>query len=325
MSALSRCTGDNASSFNDWTAVWANDYCYNTFDDIIYTTPDGKRQFNPQGLISAQNNWNVIFNNYIRWGNNIGSPGDPGYNAFQQTLQNTCARLPGACDIALQTKICANLTREQIANNLGILQLCGCFAAPESGNPCASLTSNSARLQCAASTSGFQTCIPQCDTLCTQGGVVRLSNGIGGTCICQTDVCVINDVSITATNTSTGGNSFSQVCGACGDNGCTCIISGISISTLGSSVGLTSANFNQQCNSNSRCYVSSTAGSLSDSNQVGCTGALDNKIQTASSDSNGTNGSNIGAAFGLPLGFWIAIIVILVITGMLVIYTQMAK
>ena len=315
MSNVDKCVGNSALSFDAWTQTWNDDFCFNTFNDIIYTT-DGSRTFNPQALISVQTNWTNIFNNYIiKWGKNIGSTGDPGYNSFQNTLQATCSRLPGACDLALQNSICNGYTREQIANNLGLLELCGCFAPPEEGTPCASVTSSAARRLCASSTSSFKDCIPQCDPLCTQSGVVRLSDGVGGSCTCQTDVCVINNVSIKATDTTVGSTNFNQVCGACASNGCTCIISGVSISSLGDSVGLTSANFNQQCNTSSRCFVSSSDSSLANSNQVDCSKALNNNIQDPES-------FEPGSVAGLPLGFWIAVIIILFIVAGLIFYTN---
>lgn len=116
------------------------------------------------------------------------NPGQEGYHPFQETIRQTCDRLPGVCDPVLK-KLCDGCQRDEISQDPTTLRFCGCFA-PSLGQV------------------GDETISPQCDPLCVRNEVIRLPDPQTGNYLeCNADVCVIDNVAINATE--------SQVQGVC--------------------------------------------------------------------------------------------------------------
>jgi hypothetical protein len=180
--------------------------------------------------------FNLTNNTPYPGGHNLLLPGQSGqnglnnWNQFQNTLVTACADLPGTCTTA-QTQLCTGCSRDQISNNPDLLILCGCFS-PDL-NP-----------------EVYTRVIPkQCDPLCNQLITAKLADPTTGDVeVCTDTVCVLDNVSITATKSSVSGVNISQVCPGCNaETGCICIVD-VSVSNMSASLGLdTPTTFNQAC------------------------------------------------------------------------------
>ncbi len=236
------CRGSNSTYIgSNWFNFWgqnAGTYCQTVFENILYngTSASGIRAYNPAELQRVQNSLNNAFAQY-QLSNVLGDFNTPGFNAFQEVLLNTCENIPGACS-AFQSGYCGTCTRAQIASTTLLTQLCGCLgpALPPEYN----ITD------------------PACDPLCNRANAIHNINIVTGVeDICSADVCVIDDINITATQNSSigGGITFSQLCGGCKQS-CTCIISSVDVNGILITSGLTnSVQFSTSC-ANATCYVS---------------------------------------------------------------------
>lgn len=211
----------------NWIRNWSNPVfggiksCTQLFTDIIYTNPNNNlRTFNPENYERIKGNVEYMLSKYFVNGRNLLLPGQNGWNNFQNTLVNICSDIPGVCTRA-QESLCGGCTRAQIANNPDLLRLCGCHAPVLDPKI---FTRNVA---------------PQCDPLCNQSTSARLTNPQTGNVLqCNDTVCVIDNVSITATKSSGSNVSISQICPGCNaETGCTCIVD-TSITNMSSSLGL---------------------------------------------------------------------------------------
>lgn len=234
---LERCAGYGIASGQAWFDYWSDDKCYSAMYGALYA--GSSVGLDAQGLTYTRCLMDKTFQRYLTT-NTISESGQGGYNNFQERLLRTCARLPGTCDVALQSRVClpqdtetADQQRARYAASRPWLNFCGCYAPPPSDS----------RLQPADSA---------CDPLCARIGTIQRATATGEAKRCQQDVCVINDVSITATSSEVkGGVSFGQVCNFCSTGACTCIISSVNISSTLSDLAVT--NFGQVCGSNSVC------------------------------------------------------------------------
>nr|QBK91092.1 MAG: transmembrane protein [Pithovirus LCPAC202] len=252
------CRGDNSSG-QAWFSVWSNNACYNTYDDFIYNSKENAGEWSKENWEESQKDFVQILNKYLGEGNKITEPGFPGYDPFQEQLGGNfgafCNSLAGVCDIALssfcqgKTTIppCPNCqgqngcgsecaTREGIASNKGILGFCGCYAPLPNVEQARRVISKD----------------PQCDPLCTRQRTISLDDGKGNFLQCNNDTCVIDDVTIEASRSTIGGTvNFNQMCSNC--DPCTCIISGIDITTTAEQIDQFKVEFNQFCGKNSLC------------------------------------------------------------------------
>lgn len=262
----------------DWMSKWDNGYCYNCYDNWIYTGLDNKRTWNSANWRSAQNDFTTIFNRYLS-NNKITVPGATGYNNFQEVLNKSCNQLPGVCATALNSYCRNNVdasnpnltgpngcgancnTREGIAANQGILNFCGCYA-PVPSEPAAS----DAILKA-----------PSCDPLCSRINSIQsqINNVTGNPVPCNSNTCVIDNVTIEASSSNVGSINFNQICNNCvGKDTCVCIISGVNITDVTNKVSGLSTQFNQYCNgAGNVCYSVDSASGVS--TEVPCATILD--------------------------------------------------
>lgn len=232
-----------------WIDYWANEQnthlsCTNMFNNKIFSGPN--RTFNLEGYREVQEDFDYMFSvlydnsptGYIngKGGNIISAPGSTTYNQMQGILINACSNnsqyhLEGACQ-NVATSMCNNCTSIDVTSNVDLLKLCGCQVK--------SLDAN------IGSYSGIP---PECDPLCAQGQVSKKRNLDGTVDECNSTVCVINNISISASNSLVGGINFTQVCPQCTDNNsCTCIID----STISDGINNT---FTQYCGETSVCLT----------------------------------------------------------------------
>lgn len=233
---IQKCVGNEGQDIDEWTKDWEELECPNIFYTQMYTTGTGGIGFNRQGYEEVQNQMDSVFDNYVsRLGFQFGIPGESTYNEFQEEIKSVCSDLPGSCNTALATYChsCPNCsTRESISSNLGTLDFCGCYA-PRPNIDIARVT-------------------PECDPFCTRIQSIPLPDNKGGKLTCTDNVCVISNISINATKTTTGsGATFEQVCNVC-SSGCKCIISSTNINQTLSSIG---TSFDQSCGPDSICIT----------------------------------------------------------------------
>ena len=209
---------------------WSVHDCPTFFYRKIHSSPNN--QFNLTNFKEVQEDFDNIFSLFFTK-YKITVPGAKYYDSFQQTLINTCSNNPeyqlyGACQLAAES-ICTSCTSTDITNNKDLLKLCGCqVKSIDNINQYASIT-------------------PECDPLCAHEQVVKNVDINGNPQLCNSAVCVINNISINTANSITGGSSFTQVCPQCEFGGCRCILD-TSISDNATSVGINdNIQFNQYC------------------------------------------------------------------------------
>lgn len=226
------CLGIDPNTGNElpdaqWMSNWTPS-CVSTFQNIINSgSSNGYYAFSSQGLTQVQADFDYIWSKLMNAnnGNTLTIPGQSGFNGFQTVLLEACVAIPGACDTT-QTQMCQNCSRSEIASSQPLLTLCGCYSP--------SLTS--------VYGSEYGNITPECDPLCSQQlAAKKRDSSTGMTLECQATICVIDNVSIGASNSSTGGTSFTQVCPSCvdGKGQCKCIVNVTNPNILG---GLSSEN-----------------------------------------------------------------------------------
>ena len=295
-SAELSCIGIDPTTGNEmpdtqWMSGWSPS-CISTFQNLINSGgSSGLYGFSPSGLTQSQADfqymWSKLLNSNSGYALTI--PGQNGFNGFQTVLLDACIAIPGACDTA-QTKMCANCSRSQISSSQPLLTLCGCFAP--------SLQS--------VYGSQYGNITPECDPLCSQQlAAKQVDPTTGAIQECQATICVIDNVSIGASNSSTGGSSFTQVCPSCtdGQGQCKCIVNVTNPNILGSissdDQGLDdSSTFYQYC-PNALCLA--TDQTTQTVNVVPC----QNYVTTTATVPTFTK--------SIPIGVWILAIIIIVI------------
>lgn len=211
------CMGIDTRTGNEvpdsqWMSNWTAS-CVSTFQNIVNSgTQNGYYGFSQIGYRQVQTDFDYMWSKLINVnnGNQLTIPGQSGFNGFQTVLLDACVAIPGACDTA-QTKMCHKCNRSEIASSQPLLTLCGCF---------------SPSLQSVYG-SEYGNITPECDPLCSQQlAAKKRDSNTGITKECQATICVIDNVSIGASNSSTGGTSFTQVCPSCidGNGQCKCIV-----------------------------------------------------------------------------------------------------
>lgn len=246
-------------SYECWKQVWIDGYtspgcnipyqnCGKTYNINIF---DANGNFNISAQTQAIQDYIKIYDNYITGSltnvkHNITIPGLPGYDILQEAILDACNKLPGTCIpasnkyVVLGSQIQNNnigYTRLDLSNNQGLLNFYGCVspALTEPISAANNLTNDK-----------------QCDPLCNRINTIKLYDDNANLLECNKSVCIIDQITINAVDTSTGNINFNQVCNNCGDIGCICIISGVDINKLWSNIP--NANFSQDCGAKSLCY-----------------------------------------------------------------------
>lgn len=241
------CVGNNfpatSAGFQAWKAVWdqAGNPCKTIYSTFVNSEAGGA--VNPANLATSKNEFVEIYDNYlVKHGKDFTESGQSGYDVMQDSILQACNGLPGSCIPASNKyRNLRGYNRSQISNNRGFLDFYGCVS------PLTGLTS--------ASVNALADDKP-CDPLCHRVSTIQLFNDSGQLQECNRAVCVIDDVTINAIESSAESVNFTQVCNNCTNKtnkttGCTCIISGVDINQVWSDIG--QANFDQDCGPNSLC------------------------------------------------------------------------
>ena len=226
------CLGIDPTTGNEmpdaqWMSSWTPS-CVSTFQNIINSgSNNGYYAFSQIGYSRVQQDFSYMWSKLMNANNGttLTIPGQSGFNGFQTVLLDACVDIPGACDTT-QKQMCQSCSRSEISSSQPLLTLCGCYSPS------------------LASVYGTQygNITPECDPLCSQQlAAKKRDSSTGMTIECQATICVIDNVSIGASNSSTGGSSFTQVCPSCvdGNGQCKCIVNVTNPKILG---GLSSEN-----------------------------------------------------------------------------------
>lgn len=152
---------------------------------------------------------------------------------IENNMLNVCSDYPGSCQI-IQGQMCTNCDNQEISQSYELTRFCGCFS----------------------STPVAQGLSPECQPLCSMGNSIKLVDKNAVPLECNETICVIDNVSVQASNTSFNNSSITQVCGNCAiSGGCKCFIES-SIENLAYQLGITGTGntFRTYC-TDSECFV----------------------------------------------------------------------
>lgn len=257
------CTGtlstDDPNS-TEWMSRWTSstNNCYDAMmKNVLMETTPGNRirscfsppvitsevcgldlppgfSINSEGYYWATNLVQSVMTKYQNQGFTIGSiPGLPGWNPFQEFLyDNVCCPYPGLCQQGLED-VCVNHDTTRISYNTSLLQWCGCHLRED-------------QYSYYSDKFGIR---KECTPVCNRADVIPITGLSGNNVRCQSDVCLIDNISVNIINSSTGGVSFDQVCGSCPSGSCACVVSDTTISIIDSTVGGQVVPILQNCSS----------------------------------------------------------------------------
>jgi hypothetical protein len=209
-------------------------------------------------------------------------------------LLDACKSMPGVCE-PVQSYMCNQCNRDQITGSNAFLTFCGC-------------ASNSVLTNNTFYNNTMSNFDPACDPMCTNSKAIQnVDTTTGITEQCNANVCVIDDVSINAVDTTFGQlPSFTQVCPACADGtgNCVCIINA-NFTNITDIAGYDGNPINDyprflQVCPNAQCFATDPKTGIYQ--QTECTDSLYNK--------QGQLLSNVVKEIGTPVKFpvWIAVI-----------------
>jgi hypothetical protein len=211
-------TGGSQLSYQQWTDRWNEGAgttlpCVDVFKNIIMTGTDGvTRGYNSVAMAQVKEDFNYMWARLLNTTTQkkLTLPGRTGFDAFQSILLDACIQIPGACDTA-STNLCAGCIddRSKIAALKPRITLCGCSA------PAISFVDG-------VIAPGWSN---ECDPLCSQQISAKKRDSDGDPIVCNAAICVIDNVSVAASQSSYGGIQFQQVCPSCAYGGdCKCIV-----------------------------------------------------------------------------------------------------
>lgn len=294
-SVESSCIGLDFNNIESWKEYWVNannthENCSTLFYNMIYSGEN--RMFSKDGFEQVSQNFNFIFKTYFQQnspttkGNHkLGVPGDVSYDDFQEILIQTCSNNPeyelyGACQY-FANNFCQTCNSDQVASNTDLLKLCGC------------------QVESLDYSTGLYDDVPKsCDPLCNHEQIVKNIDPITGVVDeCNSDVCVINNISIVSTESTVGSVNFYQVCPQCtGTKVCICILD-VDVSA---DVDINNnVEFYQYCGENSICIVVDQNG---EENVVDCSSQINTVVATDYSNS-----------YPIPIIIWIIIFIIILL------------
>lgn len=290
MCIIDNCSGETGLIGNRLFNYWETHNCPAAYEQAINTSPTGSLAYNPDQQALIQDKVLNLFTTYLSTNQLTDDVTSPAFNSFQFTLLELCTNpaLPGICGefltVYCDSGICEGQRpqdcREIVANSPTLINFCGCYVAPDPDYLSLTLGSTGCLVGtgCTAGCSPEgPSCVgqPACDPLCHRALTSqRAYDPTGALITCPQNICVIDDVTINATQTTVpGGINFNTICAGCGGadgaDGCLCVISGVNISATMAQVGV-GINFNQFCGTGSVCLVEDNAGNII--SQGGCTG-----------------------------------------------------
>lgn len=274
--AEKECAGCNASSVQDLTRIWTSDSlgCQYTLSQLLY--PDGVNysdenlsQVNADMLYLLQNQYRAQFGCTFD-----DTETDDDCKKFRDIMLGVCSNskggppVPGICDNFLCYQLCPGVDYDSLGEDTTSANWCGCYVSPPD-NVAAAITQQTQQavvVNCVSDVTqssdvGAFPCFPMCHRIATIG-LFDPDNGCPYAC--NSNICVIDDVTIQAAESRVGSVNINQICPGCTLNvneTCECIISSENMTESFEQLGIDSQ-FNQYCGSNSVCYAINDAGQL---------------------------------------------------------------
>lgn len=244
-------------TIGDLTSFWNLNYskCVGNYNEILYTYSDGRFKYNPDKLSQIQDDFYVLLN--LAFGDDLSGFNNTSNTELQEKLLKACRDVPGACDAYLCNKLCKSFTYDFLSENPAVTDWCGCYIQPDNADV---LMSNITPQQVTPDDKkGANPCYPLCHRV---GNIPLFSSETGVKYSCNSNVCVIDNVTVNSVNSTLGDVNITQICPACSpDQLCECIISSNDLPETFEELGLTS-NFTSYCGSNGQCYVLEGDGNL---------------------------------------------------------------
>ena len=149
------------------------------------------------------------------------SPDQPGYTPFTDAVLNVCCQNPGLCQGFLRNQ-CREYSSDAISKSSTLRRMCGCHMNP---------------LNYQVYSTEYN--IPQqCSPLCNTVDAVQLSGVSGEPIMCDQNVCIIDNTSLTVQGSTIGGDiKFEQICGSSTPGSVSCTVTDDVISVLNSEIG----------------------------------------------------------------------------------------
>lgn len=208
-------------------------------------SPAPKIPMSAEGIAWASNLISRVSTKYAENGFTLGAqPGTVEYNSFQELIySDICCPYPFLCQSALKNS-CASVDPQRLSLDPSARSFCGCFLPDENYEQYVD---------------NFQI-NKECTPLCNRQDTIPLTTGDGTPLSCTQNVCLIDNLTINAINsTISGGINIGNFCGGCqnstgGDSiSCECIISNNTIDTVNAQI-FGGINVSEQCGS-TRCMV----------------------------------------------------------------------
>jgi hypothetical protein len=306
-SEVNVCLGVGETTLSGWSDVLQTQSCGLTLYQYIWGSTINP-VFNLSRFNEVQDGMEYALSKYFSklTGDTISNhlltnTGQIGYNPFQEQLLNLCRNpsLPGICSKA-QNKMCASCTQRDVgfSSISDFISFCGCHLPADAITVAVNPATTSLVVP------------PECYPMCAAGTTIKNAKTDGSPLMCNSSVCVMNNINIASTLAQVGSISFTQVCPQCGEGGngtCICIID-TSVTGIAKTLGIDSSiSFNQYCGANSICLtVNSTTGAYV---PTACATSLD-QIQPTTYN------------FGIPKWVWYVAICIIFL-GILVIFSSL--
>lgn len=249
-------------TIGDLTSFWDSNYskCVGNYNSILYTYSNNEFKYNPNNLPQIQQDFYVLLN--LAFGEDLSLFNETTNVDLQSKLLQACKDIPGACDAYLCNKLCPSFTYDFLSENPAVTDWCGCYITPDNS---ADLFSNISSNQVTPNAlRGKNPCYPLCHRIET----IPLFSNDGIEYACSNQVCVIDNVSIEATNSTVGSVNITQICPSCSpDRLCECIISSDDLPQTFEELGISSS-YTSYCGENGQCYILNPDNSLTPVNCV---------------------------------------------------------
>lgn len=150
----------------------------------------------------------------------------------EQNILDVCKTYVGSCE-QTQYNMCGLCNSQQVSGNYGLIRFCGCVTPVVTGSQYEKIA---------------------CTSLCDNSVALKvLENGVPQKC--NQAVCVMDQLSIQAVNTTFSNTTITQICGNCIDQGCKCFID-VGLPNIAKTLGIYENNdtFTTYC-PNSECYT----------------------------------------------------------------------
>lgn len=220
------CAGCNFDGSNEQYENWISSNCPLVYSSYFF---DNNNTYSPQNSNIARELANSLLTKYQQY-NPITDSSDSDFNPFQNVLHSFCNEYgiyPGVCQNYLTNKYCTDSITSDSGSNY--ISWCGCDY--RRGDSCSSACNSSNTIK-------------------------RVNTLTGQVSLCDKNICIIDNISVTIANSNTQGVTINQICPTCVSD-CICLIE--NVDTEGSDIDI-----NQYCGSQVICYNEDSDGNITE-------------------------------------------------------------